>query len=167
MPRDSEFAVLEMGMNAKGEIAALTRLVRPHIALVTTIASAHIEHLGSMEAITDAKAEIFEGMAKGGIAILNRDDGHFDRLSGHARRQGISRIIGFGRHEDAVARLLDYAADGDGGRISAASSGGKSTTPSAPPACIRPSTRSRCLPPSCPSTSMSTSPPRRWRRCRP
>ena len=62
MPRDSEFAVLEMGMSAKGEIAALTRLVRPHVAMVTTIASAHIEHLGSMEAIADAKAEIFEGL---------------------------------------------------------------------------------------------------------
>ena len=69
MPRDSEYAVLEMGMNAPGEIAALTRLVRPHVAMITTIASAHIEHLGSMEAIADAKAEIFEGLEPGGTAI--------------------------------------------------------------------------------------------------
>ena len=73
MPRDSEFAVLEMGMNASGEIAALTRLVRPHIALVTTIASAHIEHLGSMEAIADAKSEIFQGLEPEGIAIVPED----------------------------------------------------------------------------------------------
>ena len=62
MPRDAEFAVLEMGMNNKGEIAALTRMVRPHVALITAIAPAHIENLGSEEAIADAKGEIFEGL---------------------------------------------------------------------------------------------------------
>ena len=61
MPRDTEFAVLEMGMSNRGEIAALTRQVRPHLALITAIAPAHIENLGSEEAIADAKAEIFEG----------------------------------------------------------------------------------------------------------
>ncbi|HEY7687514.1 MAG TPA: UDP-N-acetylmuramoylalanyl-D-glutamyl-2,6-diaminopimelate--D-alanyl-D-alanine ligase [Dongiaceae bacterium] len=119
MPRSTRFGVFELGMNHAGEIGPLSRQVRPDIAIITTVAPAHLEFFPSVEAIADAKAEIFEGMAKGGIAILNRDDGHFDRLSGHARRQGISRIIGFGRHEDAVARLLDYAADGEGGRISA------------------------------------------------
>ena len=73
MPRDSEFAVLEMGMNHAGEIAALTRLVRPHVAMVTTIASAHIEHLGSIEAIADAKGEIFEGLEPDGVAIIPED----------------------------------------------------------------------------------------------
>ena len=62
MPRDADYAVLEMGMNNKGEIAALTRQVRPHVALITAIAPAHIENLGSEEAIADAKAEIFEGL---------------------------------------------------------------------------------------------------------
>ena len=62
MPRDAAFAVLEMGMNNRAEIAALTRQVRPHLAIVTAIARAHIENLGSMEAIADAKAEIFEGL---------------------------------------------------------------------------------------------------------
>ncbi|HEU4877571.1 MAG TPA: Mur ligase family protein, partial [Sphingomicrobium sp.] len=70
MPRTSEYAVLEMGMNHAGEIAALTRLVRPHVALITTIAPAHIEHLGSIEAIADAKAEIFEGLEPDGVAII-------------------------------------------------------------------------------------------------
>ena len=64
MPRDSAFAVLEMGMNNAGEIAALTRQVRPHVAVITAIAPAHIENLGSMEAIADAKGEIFEGLGR-------------------------------------------------------------------------------------------------------
>src|SRR5881398_3583430 len=68
MPRDAEYAVFEMGMNNKGEIAALTRQVRPHVALVTSIAPAHIENLGSEEAIADAKAEIFAGLEPDGIA---------------------------------------------------------------------------------------------------
>ena len=62
MPRDADYAVLEMGMNNKGEIAALTRQVRPHVALITAIAPGHIENLGSEEAIADAKAEIFDGL---------------------------------------------------------------------------------------------------------
>jgi UDP-N-acetylmuramoyl-tripeptide--D-alanyl-D-alanine ligase len=80
MPRDAEFAVLEMGMNNKGEIAALTRLVRPHVAVITAIAPAHIENLGSEEAIAEAKAEIFEGLEPDGIAILPNDTPHRDRL---------------------------------------------------------------------------------------
>jgi len=64
MPRNAEFAVLEMGMNNKGEIAALTRQVRPHVALITAIAPAHIENLGSEEAIADAKAEIFDARGR-------------------------------------------------------------------------------------------------------
>jgi UDP-N-acetylmuramoyl-tripeptide--D-alanyl-D-alanine ligase len=73
MPRTCEYAVFEMGMNATGEIARLTRLVRPHVALITAIAPAHIERLGSMEAIADAKAEIFEGLEPEGIAIIPND----------------------------------------------------------------------------------------------
>ena len=86
MPRDSEFAVLEMGMNHAGEIAALTRLVRPHVAMVTTIAPAHIEHLGSMEAIADAKARDFRGAGAG----RHRDhpEGHARIATGWSRRRG-------------------------------------------------------------------------------
>jgi UDP-N-acetylmuramyl pentapeptide synthase len=73
MPREAEFAILEIGMNNAGEIAALTRLVRPHLALITAIAPAHIENLGSEAAIADAKAEIFEGLEPGGIAIIPND----------------------------------------------------------------------------------------------
>jgi len=119
MPRNSRFGVFELGMNHAGEIGPLSRQVRPEIAIVTTVAPAHLEFFASVEAIADAKAEIFEGMPKDGIAILNRDDGHFARLSDHARHHGISRIIGFGKHEEATARLIDYAAEGEGGRIRA------------------------------------------------
>jgi UDP-N-acetylmuramoyl-tripeptide--D-alanyl-D-alanine ligase len=104
MPRTSEYAVLEMGMNARGEIAALTRLIRPHVALVTTIASAHIEHLGSMEAIADAKAEIFEGLEPDGVAIVPEDTPYRDRLVKGARAHA-DRVITFGGGEADVAAV--------------------------------------------------------------
>ena len=103
MPRDAEFAVLEMGMNNKGEIAALTRQVRPHVAVITAIAPAHIENLGSEEAIADAKAEIFEGLEPGGIAIVPNDTPHRDRLVKAARRHA-DRIITFGARRCRRAR---------------------------------------------------------------
>ena len=118
MPRDSEFAVLEMGMNATGEIAALTRLVRPHIALVTTIASAHIEHLGSMEAITDAKAEIFEGLETDGIAIIPEDTPYRDRLVKAARKHA-ARTITFGHGEADVTALHAVRSDNGGSLVTA------------------------------------------------
>jgi UDP-N-acetylmuramoyl-tripeptide--D-alanyl-D-alanine ligase len=119
MPRGSRFGVFELGMNHAGEIGPLSKQVRPEIAIITNVAPAHLEFFASVEAIADAKAEIFEGLPKDGIAILNRDNEHFDRLADHARRQGISRIIGFGSHAEATARLIDYAAEGNGGRIRA------------------------------------------------
>jgi UDP-N-acetylmuramoyl-tripeptide--D-alanyl-D-alanine ligase len=86
MPRDSVYGVFEMGMNHSGEIRALTALVRPHVALITAVAPAHIENLGSMEAIADAKAEIFEGLEPGGTAIIPNDTPYRDRLLKAARR---------------------------------------------------------------------------------
>src|SRR5687768_6802363 len=86
MPRDAEFGIFEMGMNHAGEIAALTRLVRPHVAMITTIAPAHIEHLGSIEAIANAKSEIFEGLEPDGVAIIPEDTPQRDRLLKAARR---------------------------------------------------------------------------------
>ena len=118
MPRDSEFAVLEMGMSAKGEIAALTRLVRPHVALVTTIASAHIEHLGSLEAITDAKGEIFEGLEAEGIAIIPEDSPHRDRLVKAARKYA-ARTVTFGHGEADVVALHAVKSDHGGSLVTA------------------------------------------------
>jgi UDP-N-acetylmuramoyl-tripeptide--D-alanyl-D-alanine ligase len=119
MPRDAEFAVLEMGMNNKGEIAALTRQVRPHLALITAIAPAHIENLGSMEGIADAKAEIFEGLEPGGTAIVPNDTPHRDRLVKAARRYA-EQIITFGGGDADVHAVHAVAAEGGGSLISAA-----------------------------------------------
>ena len=119
MPRDAEFAVLEMGMNNKGEIAALARLVRPNVALITAIAPAHIENLGSEEAIADAKAEIFEGLEADGIAIVPNDTPHRDRLVKAARRRA-DLIITFGSGDADVHAVHAVSADGGGSLISAA-----------------------------------------------
>jgi UDP-N-acetylmuramoyl-tripeptide--D-alanyl-D-alanine ligase len=119
MPRDAEYAVLELGMNNAGEIAALTRMVRPHVALITAIAPAHIENLGSEEAIADAKAEIFDGLEAGGIAIVPNDTPHRDRLVKAARRHA-DRIITFGRGDADVHAVHAVSAEGSGSLISAA-----------------------------------------------
>jgi len=119
MPRDAEFAVLEMGMNNKGEIAALTRQVRPHIAIITAIAPAHIENLGSEEAIADAKAEIFDGLEPDGVAILPNDTPHRDRLVKAARRHA-DRIVTFGTGDADVHAIHAVSAETGGSLISAA-----------------------------------------------
>jgi UDP-N-acetylmuramoyl-tripeptide--D-alanyl-D-alanine ligase len=119
MPRDSEFAVFEMGMNNAGEIRALVAQVRPHAALITAIAPAHIENLGSEEAIADAKAEIFEGLEPNGIAIVPNDTPHRDRLVKAARRHA-GRIITFGAGDADVHAIHAVAAEGGGSLISAA-----------------------------------------------
>ena len=118
MPSDAKFAVLELGMNNAGEIAALTQLVRPHVALITTIAPAHIENLKSEEAIADAKAEIFEGLEPGGIAILPNDTPHRDRLVKAARRH-TDRIITFGRGDADIHALHAVSSHGGGSLITA------------------------------------------------
>jgi UDP-N-acetylmuramoyl-tripeptide--D-alanyl-D-alanine ligase len=119
MPRDAEFAVFEMGMNNAGEIAALTRQVRPHVAIITAIAPAHIENLGSEEAIADAKAEIFQGLEPDGVAIVPNDTPHRDRLVKAARRHA-DRIITFGGGDADVHAIHAVTAEGGGSLISAA-----------------------------------------------
>ncbi len=113
MPRDAAYAVLEMGMNNAGEIAALTRLVRPHVALVTAIASAHIENLGSIEAIADAKGEIFSGLEPDGTAIIPEDSRQRDRLVRSARGHA-DRVVTFGLSQDADVTAL-HAVRSEGG----------------------------------------------------
>lgn len=112
MPRDTVFGVFELGMNHPGEIAPLTRMVRPHVAIVTTVEAVHLEFFASTEQIADAKAEIFEGLEPGGVAVLNRDNRHFHRLAAAAKAHG-ARVAGFGSHIEAEARLLDCALDPD------------------------------------------------------
>ncbi len=105
MPMSASFGVFEIGMNHAGEIAPLARMVRPHVALVTTISPVHVEHLGSIEAIADAKAEIFLGLEPGGTAALNGDAPQFERLAKAAAAHG-ARVLSFGRGVDCDARLV-------------------------------------------------------------
>jgi UDP-N-acetylmuramoyl-tripeptide--D-alanyl-D-alanine ligase len=118
MPREAEFAVLEMGMNHAGEIRALTKEVRPHVALITAIAPAHIENLGSEEAIADAKGEIFEGLEPGGVAIVPNDTPHRDRLVRAARRYA-DQIITFGGGDADVHAIHAVGAETGGSLICA------------------------------------------------
>jgi UDP-N-acetylmuramoyl-tripeptide--D-alanyl-D-alanine ligase len=118
LPADARFGVVEIGMNHAGEIEPLTRMARPHAALVTTIAPVHIEHLGSIEAIADAKAEIFLGLEPDGTAVLNRDAPQFERLMKAAMARD-ARILSFGRGPDCDGQLLEVEAAGGGSRVNA------------------------------------------------
>jgi UDP-N-acetylmuramoyl-tripeptide--D-alanyl-D-alanine ligase len=100
MPRDSRFGVFEMGMNHAGEITGLTAQVRPHVAMITWVASAHIENFADESGIADAKGEIFSGLEPGGTAIIPYDNVHRDRLLAHARPHA-GRIITFGTQAGA------------------------------------------------------------------
>ena len=110
MPKATRFAVSEIGMNHAGEITPLVAMVRPHVAMVTTVAPVHLEFFPSVEAIADAKAEIFSGLEPGGVAIINRDSPYYERLDAAARQSPAGHVSTFGAHESADARLIEYAA---------------------------------------------------------
>jgi UDP-N-acetylmuramoyl-tripeptide--D-alanyl-D-alanine ligase len=116
MPRESRFGVFEMGMNHKGELAALTRLVRPHVAIVTAIASAHREFFASEEEIADAKGEIFQGLEEGGTALVPFDSPYCARLAAAARPHA-AQVLTFGIGEGADIRARDVVASPGGGSL--------------------------------------------------
>ncbi|HEX3430707.1 MAG TPA: UDP-N-acetylmuramoylalanyl-D-glutamyl-2,6-diaminopimelate--D-alanyl-D-alanine ligase [Rhizomicrobium sp.] len=116
-PRHFRFGVFEIGMNHFGEIRSLVGLVKPHVAIVTTIAPAHLEYFGSVEAIADAKSEIFEGLRPDGTAIVPAENPCTERLIGRAREAGVDRIVTFGQISGANARLLSIAAAQNGMRV--------------------------------------------------
>ncbi|TRD10710.1 UDP-N-acetylmuramoyl-tripeptide--D-alanyl-D-alanine ligase [Erythrobacter insulae] len=124
LPARAKYGVFEMGMNHAGEIAPLADHVRPHVALITTIAPAHIENLGSMEAIADEKAQIFNGLVEGGTAIIPADTEYTQRMIDHARGLGV-KIVTFGRSKDADVRLLDAIPSANGGSLVTADLGDK------------------------------------------
>jgi UDP-N-acetylmuramoyl-tripeptide--D-alanyl-D-alanine ligase len=117
LPQDSEYGVFEIGMNHAGEIRNLVSFVRPHGALITTIAPAHLEYFGSCEAIADAKSEIFEGLMPGGFALIPGDSAYADRLAARAVQAKVSRVIRFGHNGEA--KLLSFTPDGEGMRVKA------------------------------------------------
>ena len=116
MPRGSAFGVFEMGMNHAGELAALTRQVRPHVAIVTAIAPAHIEFFGTEAKIAEAKAEIFEGLEPGGTAIIPYDSPHVALLYNKAERHA-ARILTFGMSGEADVRALEAVPAPGGGTL--------------------------------------------------
>jgi UDP-N-acetylmuramoyl-tripeptide--D-alanyl-D-alanine ligase len=108
-PATVRFAVFEIGMNHAGEIEPLVKMVRPHISIITTVEPVHLEFFAGIEAIADAKAEIFAGVEPGGAAVLNRDNSQFARLKDAAEKRGVARIVSFGSDAKSDARLLDLS----------------------------------------------------------
>ncbi len=107
-PASTQFAIFEIGMNHAGEIEPLVKMVRPHVAIVTTVEPVHLEFFSGIEAIADAKAEIFAGLEPGGVAVLNIDNAQFARLKTRAEAVG-ARIVSFGENAKADARLIDVS----------------------------------------------------------
>ena len=118
-PAGAKYAVFEIGMNHAGEITPLTQLVRPHVGIITGIEPVHLEYFGSLEKIADAKAEIFSGVEPGGAVVLNRDNAQYERLATAARAAHIERIVSFGEHAAADARLIQFSLQADGSTVEA------------------------------------------------
>jgi UDP-N-acetylmuramoyl-tripeptide--D-alanyl-D-alanine ligase len=119
MPQSARFGVFEIGMNHAGEITPLVRLVRPHVAMITTIAPVHLEFFGTVEAIADAKAEIFLGVESGGAAVINADIPQFARLKSAAQAAGVDNVISFGEDASADARLMKVSLQADTSTVQA------------------------------------------------
>ncbi len=113
MPAASRFAVIEIGMNNRGEIKPLVTLTRPQVAIVTTIAPVHIENLGALENIADEKGDIYTGLTADGAALVPAEAPHADRLMTLARAHAATTIR-FGRGADCQARLLAFDPGPDG-----------------------------------------------------
>ena len=117
MPAGSAFGVMELGMNHPGEILPLSRLVRPHVALVTAIAPAHTAFFPDLAGIADAKAEIFAGLGPDGVAVINADTPHADRLARAADGRAVRRFSRRDRNADAV--LVSERLDAEGSHVEA------------------------------------------------
>ncbi len=116
MPAGTQYGVFEIGMNHAGEISALTRFVNPHAAIITTVEAVHLEHFASVEAIADAKSEIFEGLVSGGTAIIKRSSPHFDRLRVRAQIQA-AKVVSFGLDRSADVFAENIVSGGEGSDV--------------------------------------------------
>jgi len=116
MPSSTEFCVVEIGMNHPGEIAPLSKLARPNVAIVTTVAPVHLEYFQSVEDIARAKGEIFDGLEPQGCAILNRDSEYFELLSQIASTKG-ANVVGFGKSEKATCRIIEVKSAFDNSQV--------------------------------------------------
>ncbi len=109
VPPNTNFCVLEIGMNKKGEIRELTKLVKPEVAVLTAIERSHLEGLKSLKNIADAKSEILESLDKNGCLIINNDTNFNQHIRNKAKRIGIQNIITYGRGIENNIRLLHYS----------------------------------------------------------
>ncbi|MFD2237369.1 UDP-N-acetylmuramoyl-tripeptide--D-alanyl-D-alanine ligase [Aureimonas populi] len=123
LPAETHYAVFEIGMNHPGEIRPLVKLVRPHAAIVTLIAPAHLGFFSGLAEIAQAKGEIFEGVEPGGTAIVNADDPYGQALGEMARKAGVSRVLTFGEAAGADFRLGAWREEGEGALLSATIAG--------------------------------------------
>lgn len=119
MPPNILWAVLEMGMNHTGELRHLTSMARPHVAIITTVAPAHLAFFPSEEAIADAKAEIFFSMDAESSALLPLENPHFERLNAHAHQARLG-VVTFGHSPQADCRLKHHTVTPQGTHVQAA-----------------------------------------------
>jgi UDP-N-acetylmuramoyl-tripeptide--D-alanyl-D-alanine ligase len=119
MPQDCDYAVFEIGMNHPGEIRPLVKMVRPHVAIVTLIAAAHLGFFRNLDEIAQAKAEIFEGLEPDGAALLNRDDSRWKLLDKMAKAAGVEHVFGFGENARSTFKLVKCELHGDHSVITA------------------------------------------------
>jgi UDP-N-acetylmuramoyl-tripeptide--D-alanyl-D-alanine ligase len=119
MPADTEFGVFELGMNHAGEIAPLSKMVRPHAAIITTVEAAHLEFFNSVAEIADEKGAIMAGLEPGGAIVLPRDNAWHARLLAAAKTYKVANIISFGTSGDSAARLVSWSLTPDGTQVAA------------------------------------------------
>ncbi|OYX05944.1 MAG: UDP-N-acetylmuramoylalanyl-D-glutamyl-2, 6-diaminopimelate--D-alanyl-D-alanine ligase [Caulobacter vibrioides] len=118
MPRDTERAVFEVGMNHADEIVPLSGFVQPHAVAITTVGPVHLENFADGEqGVARAKAEIFAGLRPGGVAVLNADNRWFDFLKAEAEKVGAT-VWSFGEATGATARLTSFQVEGEGATVS-------------------------------------------------
>jgi len=108
MPKDADFAVLEVGMSGPNEISPLSVLAKPDAAVITNVEPVHLEFFEGIEGIADAKSEVFDGLAEGGIAVVNRDNAQYLRVKKNAESKGVANIVSFGQLEGCDYRLDEY-----------------------------------------------------------
>ncbi len=119
MHAGSDFGIFEVGMNHANEITPLSKMIHPHIAIITTVESVHAGNFeNGEEGIADAKAEIFDGMKEGATAILNADNKWLDRLVAKAQEKGI-KVVSFGETAKADAKLTGFLVAANGCRVEA------------------------------------------------
>lgn len=123
MPRDTQYGVFEIGMNHPGEITPLVKMVRPHVAMITTVVAAHLGMFKNLTEIARAKAEIFNGIEKGGYALINRDNAYYSKLNEWAKDAGVYKTFSFGKKRGAKFAIRDIVATSEGSSVEARISG--------------------------------------------